>query len=256
MARGNEALELIVRFSPLGGLVAFLALWQLLSLRYPPFILPGPLAVAARFFERVFDGTLLIHTATTLLEALPGLLIGALAAFALGYPIARSRIADHILSPFIVASQGIPFVAIAPLLFIWFGSGLGTKILVCALIVFFPIVINVIAGLRSVSPALREVFHAYRATPRQTFLKLELPAALPFVFAGLRVGGTLAVIGAITGEFLSADRGLGFLINQGNGLYDTALVMVGVITIVLCALALYGSIRLLERKLRVESWTA
>jgi NitT/TauT family transport system permease protein len=241
--------------SPLIALAAFLALWQLLSLRYPPFILPGPLLVAERLVERLGDGTLLMHTVTTLFEALPGLLIGALAAFALGYPIARSRVADRILSPFIVASQGIPFVAVAPLLFIWFGSGTGTKILVCALIVFFPIVINVIAGLRSVPPALREVFHAYQATPRQTFFKLELPAALPFIFAGLRVGGTLAVIGAIAGEFLSADRGLGFLINQGNGLYDTALVMVGVITIVLCALAIYGSVRLLERTLRVESWT-
>jgi NitT/TauT family transport system permease protein len=209
--------------------------------------------VAERFVEKLLDGTLIMHTLTTLSEAIPGLLLGAAIAFALGFPIAKSRLADKLLSPFIIASQGIPFIAIAPLLFIWFGSGLTTKILVCALIVFFPIVINVIAGLRSVPQTLRDLFRSLNATPTETFLKLELPAALPFIFAGLRVGGTLAMVGAITGEFLSADRGLGFMINLGNGLYDTSLVIVGIITIVLIALAIYGSVRALERALRVES---
>jgi NitT/TauT family transport system permease protein len=231
-----------------------LVIWQLLSLRYPPFILPAPFAVAERFFERLADGTLLMHIAATLSAAIPGLLLGTLAAFALGIPIAHSALADRLLSPFIVASQGVPFIAVAPLLFIWFGSGLGAKILVCALIVFFPIAINVIAGLRSAPAVLRDLFRALNATPVETFTKLELPAALPFIFAGLRVGGTLAMVGAITGEFLSADRGLGFMINLGNGLYDTALVMAGVITIVLIALCIYGCIRLLERAVHLERW--
>lgn len=244
----------ILRFAPLLGLVAFATVWQLLSLRYPSFILPGPVSVVQRFIERLTDGSLIMHALTTLSEAIPGLILGTLAAFALGVPIAKSRLADRLLSPFIVASQGIPFIAIAPLLFIWFGSGLFTKILVCALIVFFPIVINVIAGLRSVPPTLRDLFRSLNATSAETFIKLELPAATPFIFAGLRVGGTLAMVGAITGEFLSSDRGLGFLINLGNGLYDTSLVITGVITIVLIALGIYGSVRLAERALRVERW--
>ncbi|MFC1466505.1 MAG: ABC transporter permease [Candidatus Brachytrichaceae bacterium NZ_4S206] len=244
------------RFAPLIGLILFVVAWQLLSLRYPPFILPGPASVAERLVEKLADGSLVMHIAATLSAAIPGLILGALAAFALGVPIAKSPLADRLLSPFIVASQGIPFIAVAPLLFIWFGNGLEAKILVCALIVFFPIVINVIAGLRSTPPALHDLFRSLGATPTETFFKLELPAALPFIFAGLRVGGTLSMIGAITGEFLSADRGLGFMINLGNGLYDTALVIAGVLTIVLIALGIYGAVRLAERALRVERWAA
>ena len=101
---------------------------------------------------------------------------------------------------------------------------------------------------------LRDLFRALNATSLETFVKLELPAALPFIFAGLRVGGTLAMVGAITGEFLSADRGLGFMINLGNGLYDTALVIAGVVTIVLITLSLYGLIRLIERAIGLERW--
>jgi NitT/TauT family transport system permease protein len=245
-----------INVAPLLGLFAVLVIWQLLSLRYPPFILPGPASVAERMIEKLADGTLFKHIFATLSAAIPGLLLGTAAAFAIGVPIAKSRLADRLLSPFVIASQGIPFIAVAPLLFIWFGSGLGAKILVCSLIVFFPIVINVIAGLRSVPPILRDLFRALNATPGQTFAKLELPAALPFIFAGLRVGGTLAMVGAITGEFLSADRGLGFMINLGNGLYDTALVMVGVLTIVIIALCIYGCVRLIERALRVDKWMA
>lgn len=244
----------LVRLAPALGLAVLLGVWQVLSLRYPPFILPGPALVAERFVEKLLDGTLISHALTTLSEAVPGLLLGTLAAFALGFPVAKSRLADRLLSPFIVATQGIPFIAVAPLLFIWFGSGPTAKILVCALIVFFPITINVIAGMRSVPQALRDLFRALNASPLQTFIKLELPAALPFIFAGLRVGSTLSMVGAITGEFLSSDRGLGFMINLGNGLYDTSLVMVGIIAIVLIALSLYGCVRLLERVLGVERW--
>lgn len=247
--------DVALRLAPLIALAALIGAWQLLSLRYPPFILPGPANVAERFVEKAVDGTLVAHILSTLSAAIPGLFLGAGAAFALGFPIAKSRLAERLLSPFVVASQGIPFVALAPLLFIWFGSGLGTKILVCALIVFFPILINVIAGVRSVPPALRDLFRVLNATPAQTLRKLELPAALPYIFAGLRVGSTLAMIGAITGEFLSADRGLGFMINLGNGLYDTALVMLGVIATVAIALGMYGSVRLLERAAGVDRWT-
>ncbi len=244
------------RFAPLIGLTLFVVAWQLLSLRYPPFILPGPASVMARWVEKLTDGSLIVHMTATLSAAIPGLVLGTLAAFALGAPIAKSPLADRLLSPFIVASQGVPFVAVAPLLFIWFGSGLGAKILICALVVFFPIAINVIAGLRSAPPILHDLFRSLGATPAETFFKLELPAAMPFIFAGLRVGGTLSMIGAITGEFLSADRGLGFMINLGNGLYDTALVIAGVLTIVLIALGIYGAVRLAECALRMTHWAA
>ncbi len=243
----SSARAALLRFAPLMSLAAVVGLWQVASAFYPPFILPAPAVVAVRFAEKLLDGTLVRHSVVTLGEALPGLLIGTLLAFAVGYPAAKSQIAERLISPLVVASQGVPFVAIAPLIFIWFGSGLGAKILVCVVIVFFPIAINVIAGIRSIPPLWRDLFRAQHASARDTFVKLEVPAALPFIFAGLRVGGTLAMVGALSGEFLAADRGLGFLINQANGLYDTALVMAGILAIIILALALHAGVRALER---------
>jgi putative riboflavin transport system permease protein len=237
----------VLRLAPLLTFCAFIALWQLVSLRYPPFILPGPQLVAERLIEKLLDGTLLANTAITLSEAVPGLLLGTLLGFATGYPIAKSHLVDRLLSPFIVASQGVPFIAIAPLLLIWFGNGPGAKIFVCAIVVFFPITINVIVGLRGISPLWRDLFRSMNASRWQTFAKLELPAALPLILAGVRVGGTLSMIGALAAEFLGTDRGLGFVINQGRGLYDTPLVLAGIVTTVATALCIYGSIRLLER---------
>ena len=239
----------LLRFAPALSLLAVVAVWQILSLFYPPFILPGPLVVVARFIDKLLDGTLPRHALVTLSEALPGLLIGTLLAFAVGYPAAKSALAERLISPVVVASQGVPFVAIAPLIFLWFGSGPGAKILVCAFIVFFPITINIIAGIRGIPPLWRDLFRTHHASRRDTFLKLELPAALPFVFAGLRVGATLSMVGALAGEFLAADRGLGFLINQANGLYDTALVMAGILAIVILALSLNAGVRALEGRL-------
>lgn len=240
--------EWVLRVAPLVTFGVLLLLWYLLSLSYPPFILPGPQLVAERLVQKLADGTLLLHTAVTLSEALPGLVLGALFGFAVGYPIAKSHVMDRLLSPFIVASQGIPFIAIAPLLLIWFGNGAGAKIFLCAIVVFFPITVNVIVGLRGISPLLRDLFRSMSASRWETFIHLELPAALPLVLAGLRVGGTLSMIGALAAEFLGTDRGLGFLINQGRGVYDTPLVMVGIVTTVATALCIYGSIRYIERK--------
>ncbi|MCL4504466.1 MAG: ABC transporter permease [Chloroflexi bacterium] len=239
----------LLRITPFLMLCAFLLAWHLVSLRYPPFILPGPLSVADRLIEKLLDGTLIRHTAITLSEAIPGLIVGALFGFATGYPIAKSHVVDRLLSPFIVASQGVPFIAVAPLLLIWFGNGIGAKVFLCAIVVFFPITINVIVGLRSISPLLHELFRSMNATRWETFHKLELPAALPMILAGLRVGGTLSMIGALAAEFLGTDQGLGFVINQGRGLYDTPLVLAGIVTTVFTALCIYGSIRLLERAL-------
>jgi NitT/TauT family transport system permease protein len=170
------------------------------------------------------------------------------AAF-LGYILAKSPMVERWLSPYIVASQAIPIVAIAPLLVIWLGPGLFSKILISALIVFFPILINTIIGLRAVPEDLRDLMISLRATRWQTFRILEVPSALPVLLGGLRIGATLAVIGAVVGEFVGSDRGLGFLINIGRGQYDTALVFVAVFTLVIMALSLYGLVVLAEQQL-------
>lgn len=235
----KPALPLSRRLLPLLGVVAIFALWHWVSLSYPPFILPSPILVIERFVDRLQDGTWFYHTAATLNEAVAGLVCGAALALLLGYATAKSEWLDRLLSPIVVASQGIPFIAVAPLIFIWFGNGIEAKILLCTLVVFFPILINVAVGIRNVPPALHDLFRIYRASRWQTLTKLELPAALPTLIGGLRVGGTLSMIGAIAAEFTSASRGLGFMIQQGNNLYDTALVFVGVLTVIGLALTLY-----------------
>ncbi len=215
----------------------------------PSFMLPRPGIVAQRFIQGIVDGSLLWHTWITLSEVLAGLALGLTTSITLGYLLARNRTIERILSPYIVASQSVPVVAIAPLLVIWFGSGLFSKILVCALIVFFPVLVNTMVGLRSVPEDLRDLMRSLQATRLQTFRWLEIPAALPVFLGGLRIGATLSVIGAVVGEFVGSDRGLGFLVNLARGQYDTPLVFVAVLTLVALALSLYGLVVLFEARL-------
>jgi len=229
----------------------FLGVWEGLVrlLQLPAFILPSPQQVGARMLRALGDGSLARHSAATLMEVLIGLALGILAASMMGYLISRSRVLEKVLQPFLVASQAIPTVAIAPLLVIWFGAGIFSKVLICALTVFFPVLVNTVVGLRAVPETLRDLMRALRATRWQTLRLLELPAALPVLLGGLRIGATLSVIGAVVGELVGSDRGLGFLINVGRGQYDTALVFAGVFTLMALAISLYGLVLLLEKRL-------
>ena len=233
---------------PLAGTAVFLLLWEgiVRVFQYPAFILPGPGRVWARFITVAGDGTLWRHTSMTLFEIFAGLLIGLTAATIMGYAIAKSPTLDRTLSPYIVAAQSVPIVALAPLLIIWFGFGSMSKILVCALTLFLPVLINTAVGIRSVDRNLRELMRSLGASRWQTFRMLEAPAALPVLFGGLKIGVTLSVIGAVVGEFVGADRGLGFLINLARGLFDTPLLFVALFTLVAIALVLYGAVTLLE----------
>ncbi len=232
-------------------ILLFLGLWQLLSAPggLPAFILPSPVQFLTRFGQVLADGSLLRHLAVTLLEVLVGLAAGVSSATLIGYLLAKSRLLEKLIAPYLVASQAVPIVAIAPLLVIWFGPGLFSKMLVCALIVFFPVLVNTIVGLRAVPENLRDVMHSMRATPAQMLRYLEIPAALPVLLGGLRIGATLSVIGAVVGEFVASNRGLGFLINVGRGQYDTALVFVAIFALICLALSLYGLVVLLEKRL-------
>ncbi len=230
---------------------ALLIGWALLARSglYASFIVPSPARVADRWWTLASDGALTRHTAVTLREVLTGLLVGVLAAFWLGYLIARSRIAAYTLTPYLVGLQAVPVVAIAPLLIIWFGPGIASKVIICALLVFFPMLVNTIIGMRGIPLELRDLMQSLEATPIQTFVHLELPAALPIVIGGLKVSATLSVIGAVVGEFVSASAGLGYLINFGRGTYDTPLVIAAVFTLTALALLLYGLAAALERLL-------
>ena len=234
-------------FVPLA-LLLFLGLWELIVRLggYPPFILPSPGRVYAKFLIVSSDGTLWRHTQITLAEVFGGLALGLTAATSLGYILAKSRLVERILSPYIVASQSIPIVALAPLLVIWFGFGSFSKVLVCALTLFFPVLINTIIGIRSAERDLIDLMRSLEATRWQVFTMLEAPAALPVLLGGLKVGVTLSVIGAVVGEFVGADRGLGFLVNLARGLFDTPLMFVALFTLVAIAVSLYAAVTVLE----------
>jgi NitT/TauT family transport system permease protein len=222
-------------------LMLFLALWELIVRLggYPSFILPSPGRVYAKLIGVLADGQLWWHTRITLAEILGGLALGLTTATVLGYVLAKSRSLERIISPYIVASQSVPIVALAPLLVIWFGTGQLSKVLVCALTIFFPMLINTMVGIRSVEPDLVDLMRSLRATRWQMFILLEAPSALPMLLGGLKVGVTLSVIGAVVGEFVAADRGLGYLINVARGNFDTPLMFVALFTLVNIALILY-----------------
>jgi NitT/TauT family transport system permease protein len=237
---------------PVLALIAFIAAWEAIIQigEYPAFLLPAPADVARKAVRVAADGTLILHTSRTLLAVLGGLALGLTVATILGYTLAQSVQMERALSPYLVASQAVPIIAIAPLLVVWLGPGLIGEVLISALIVFFPILVNTIAGVHSVPDDLRDLMRSLHATRWQTFAKLEVPAALPILLAGLKVGATLSVIGAVVGEFagLSSDAGLGHMISIADGQYDTARMFVGVFALVALALSLYGVVSLIERR--------
>jgi NitT/TauT family transport system permease protein len=236
--------------APAIGVLLILAFWQGITMLniYPNFIIPTPLSVVQRFIEVARDGRLWTNTWTTLSQMLVGLGIGLTIGILLGYVMAKSRALEDALSPLVLAFQSTPVVAYAPLLVIWFGSGPTSKIITSALIVFFPMLMNTLVGIRTVPASLRDLMRSLNATHWQMFSRLEVPAALPVLFGGLKVSAVLAVIGAVVGEFISSDAGLGYLINRARYDYDTPLVFVAILMLALIARAMYGVISLLERR--------
>lgn len=231
-------------------LAASVALWEFLVRwqAYPAFILPSPLVVGRKFLTLAADGTLLRHAQVTLVEIALGLLLGLTTACLLGYLLGKNRTVEKLVAPYIVASQSVPIVAIAPLLVIWLGSGIASKVLVCALITFFPMLINTIVGIRHVDRDLHDLMRSLRASRWQIFWLLEAPAALPVLLSGLKLSVILAVVGAVVGEFVGADVGLGFLINLARGVLDTPMMFVAILCLVIIAQALYLTVVWLERR--------
>lgn len=228
----------------------FLIAWQLVVVigDYPEYILPTPAVVAARAVEAIENGTLQPHLAATLQESVIGFAVGAAVAVVVGIMLAKSLTAERVLSPYLVAAQAVPILALAPLIDIWFGGGLTARVVICALIVFFPIAIATMVGIRGTDPLLIEMARANGARGPQIIRFLEIPTAMPVLFGGLRVGVTLAVIGAVVAEWAGASVGLGVLINIADqGLFDTPLMFVALATLALLGLTFYAVVLLAER---------
>ena len=236
--------------------VVFVAAWKAIVLiaNYPDWFLPAPEVVAQRFAQAWLDETMWRHASATLVEIGLGFVVGAGLAVAVGYLLARSRLAERLLSPYLVAAQATPILVLAPLFVVWLGTGLAAKVVICALIVFFPVAVATMVGIRSVDARLLELGRSLRASHWQVVRHLELPAALPQILGGMRIGVTLAVIGAIVGEWAGADRGLGVLINLARGsLFDFPLMFATLATIAGIAVLLYLVVVLVERAL-VGAW--
>jgi NitT/TauT family transport system permease protein len=232
-------------------IVILLVLWDLAIrvFRIPPYLIPAPEAVVKQLYlewPKLWREALVTTYAT---------LGGFALSIAFGIPmallIAYSRTIESFVYPLLVFSQSVPKIAIAPLILVWVGAGIGSKILVVTSIAFFPIVINTMAGFKEVDRGLADVFRSVDANERQMFFRLRLPYAMPYIFAGLRIATTLAVLGAIVAEWLAASNGLGYLVLSGSFNFNTARSFAAIIALAVIGTAFFAFMSWVERMI---SW--
>ncbi|QDB79188.1 ABC transporter permease [Georgenia sp. 311] len=248
----------LVLLTPFAVGAAVLLVWEAVSRAglVPAFFLPAPTAVAARLWTELTAGGLLGYTATTLTEALLGSVLGATVALPLGYLIARNRWAAAGLQPYVAASQALPAVALAPLLVIWVGYGLLPIVLLCALLVFFPILLATILGLRTLDPEVVDAARLDGAHGWSMVRHIEAPMALPTLLTGLRNGVTLSVTGAVVGEFVMGGRGLGMVLSVQSNSADTTGLFATLVVLAALAVGMYTLLRVVERLAVREGPTA
>lgn len=215
------------------------------GLGLPPYVLPSPSQVFRTFGQDI--PLLLHHAAVTLLEVALGLGIGTGLGVGLAILAFYVRPVHTALTPFLMGSQVVPVFAVAPLFVLWFGFGIWPKVAVAAMIVFFPVAVNFLDGLRSLGPEPVEFFQALGTPEPRIFRIVRAPAALPFLFSGLRVGVTLALVGATVGEWVGASRGLGYLMIQANARLRLDRVFAAIFVLTLLGLGLFWTVGLLER---------
>jgi NitT/TauT family transport system permease protein len=228
-------------------IATFLVVWELVTLvgGIPAYILPSPVQILQKTGEA--SQLLLSHSLFSLAAIVFGFAAAAAGGFLLAVAIAYSRWVERVTEPFIVVSQVIPKVALAPLFLIWFGHGLTPKIIIVASIAFFPVLVNTVLGLKSVEREVVELMESIAATKRQVFWKVRVPNALPYIFPSLKVAALLSVVGAMVGEFVGTDRGLGYLMILGNTNLETDLLFASLLVVTVIGLAIYGAIGLAEK---------
>jgi NitT/TauT family transport system permease protein len=232
-------------------LVVFLVAWQLGPplLGIPHFIVPPASMVLAELLRMLSLNHLLFHTAVTAAEVVAGFLFGSLLGAVFGYLLGMSPVAEFALSPYILALQIAPKVAFAPLFILWMGYGVYPKILVAILIVFFPVMVNVLTAIRAVDADLINLARSFTASRAQIFWKIEFPCSLPALFASLRIGATLAVVGVVVGELVGGNSGVGYLLTFGEGQANTPMVFVCILTLTTIGGVAYLAVVLLEQRL-------
>lgn len=256
VARRKSRIETAVACMAIAG---FLAVWEIVCRAglVNRLVLPPPSAVAVELCRVLLDvatgGPMLRHLLATLWEIIAGFGIGCVLGFSLGVTIAESPAARRAILPYLISLNAAPKIALAPLLLVWFGFGLGSKIVMAALIAFFPLLVNVISGLSTVDEGKLKLMRSLAASRRMTLTKVKLPEAMPSIFAGLKSASVLAVVGAIVGEFVGADVGLGYVIKQSEYQLDVANTFAVIVLLSAIGILFFYAVELLER--RALFWT-
>lgn len=244
--RQSAAAAFLKRLTPVAGILVFLAIWQIGVVVYqvPAYLLPPPTMIAQTFVDEF--PRLLRHGWITTYEMLGGYALAVAVALPLAIAITSSKRFDEFVMPTMLFFQVVPKVAIAPLFLVWFGVGTTPKVLVAFLISFFPIVIDAAVGLRSMSPEMNDLARSMGASRMQVFAQFRLPTSLPYLFSGLKVAATLAIAGAVVGEFVGADKGLGYLLLTTNSNMETSLMFATIVALTIIGLAFFYLVEFVE----------
>ncbi len=229
------------------GLIA-IAIWQAVAdfSSLKQWLLPSPWEVLQAFADS--PALIMRHAAVTAEEALLGFGVALAIGAALAIAITQSRLAERALYPYVIASQAVPVIAIAPVLVVWFGFGLLPKIVVIVLITFFPVTINMVDGIRNVDPEMMGLMRSMGASRWQIFRLVQLPSAMPYFFSGAKVAAAVSVIGAIFGEWVGANEGLGYFLKYSSAQFLTARVFAAILVLAVMGLALFYAVAFVERK--------
>jgi len=234
---------------PVAAVIVLLVVWEALCRLFDiqSYVLPTPTRIIAVFADKF--GLLMMHTSYTLYEAVIGLLLSCLFGILAALLMYRFRYLEKVASPLIVISQTVPIIALAPLILIWFGMGIGPKVGIVVLVCFFPVTISALTGFKATDPALISLLRTMGATSGRIFLEVCLPCAAPQIFTGIRMAATYSVMGAVIGEWLGAKAGLGIFMTRAISSYRADMLFAAVLIVVIVSLALYATVELCEKLL-------
>jgi NitT/TauT family transport system permease protein len=236
----TSVVEGLRRAAPsIASVVGFVVLWEVLTraLHVPSWLLPAPSVIWNDFLKQA--PLLGKHVVATGSGAVGGLVVGAVSAMVLAILMVHSRVLQRILMPLLVVDQSVPKLALAPIFVIWFGTGMMTRIVIAAVISFFPIIINAIRGMTTADRRINDLMTTLSASRGDILTKVQLPNAVPYIFAGLKVAVPLSIIGAVVAEFMQSDSGLGYVVLLAVGNADTPMVFVAVLLMALLSLGLF-----------------
>jgi len=232
---------------PTIALILFVLGWELAVrlLSFSPLILPGPYVVLCVLWGRM--GYLVTHAGITLGESVSGFLLGGTVAILLAVIFQFSDRLERALYPYVIAFKAIPLVALAPLVTVWCGTGIFSKVVLASVISFFPVLVNAVVGMQSLAIESLDLMTTWSASQWQVLIKLRIPNALPSIFAGMKISATFAVIGSVVAEFVGSQSGIGYVIKSSSYYLDTDLTFAAIIVSALIGLLFFGAVVLLER---------